>query len=79
MDHSLLISIGSTVLFVGIAWGHSQAQIRSLKERIDEMREEKASLEKLEGFEERIGDKLEALEKRIEEMREDLQFLKKNS
>tara|TARA_R110000751_G_scaffold265397_1_gene364468 strand:- start:6636 stop:6875 length:240 start_codon:yes stop_codon:yes gene_type:complete len=79
MDHSLLISIASTVLFVGIAWGHSQAQIRSLKERIDEMREEKASLEKLEGFEERIGDKLEALEKRIEEMREDLQFLKKNS
>ena len=42
------------------------------------MRTEKASVEKLEGFEERIGDKLESIEERISEVRNDLQMIKKN-
>tara|TARA_R110002110_G_scaffold100479_1_gene255998 strand:- start:1055 stop:1306 length:252 start_codon:yes stop_codon:yes gene_type:complete len=75
---SMFLSIGSSVLFVGIAWGHTQAQLRSMKERIEEMRTEKASVEKLEGFEERIGDKLESIEERISEVRNDLQMIKKN-
>lgn len=74
---SMALSIGSSVLFVGIAWGHTQAQLRSMKERIEEMRAEKASLEKLEGFEERIGDKLESIEERISEIRNDLADMKK--
>lgn len=75
---SMVLSIGSSVLFVGIAWGHTQAQLRSIKERVEEMRAEKASVEKLEGFEERIADKLESIEERISEVRNDLHSLKKN-
>jgi archaellum component FlaC len=75
---SMMLSIGSSVLFVGIAWGHTQAQLRSIKERLEEVKDEKASLEKLEGFEERIGDKLETIENRINELREDIQEIKKN-
>tara|TARA_R100001594_G_scaffold43607_1_gene75772 strand:- start:523 stop:768 length:246 start_codon:yes stop_codon:yes gene_type:complete len=74
---SMLLSIGSSVLFVGVAWGHTQAQLRSMKERIEEMRAEKASLEKLEGFEERIADRLEAIDERLSELRNDLADMKK--
>jgi TolA-binding protein len=74
---SMALSIGSSVLFVGIAWGHTQAQLRSMKERIEEMRAEKASLEKLEGFEERIADRLEAIDERLSELRNDLADMKK--
>jgi len=78
VDHSLFLSIGSSVLFVGIAWGHTQAQMRSIKERLEDVKDEKASLEKLEGFEERMGDKLGSIEQRIGELKEDIQLLKKN-
>ena len=78
MDHSLFLSIGSSVLFVGIAWGHTQAQMRSIKERLEDVKDEKASLEKLEGFEERMADKLGSIEQRIGELKEDIQLLKKN-
>ena len=43
------------------------------------MRSEKASMEKLEGFEDRIHDKLETLEERIGEVRQEVLLLKKNS
>jgi predicted nuclease with TOPRIM domain len=78
-DATMAISIMSSVAFASIAWGAMQAQVRSLKERVEEMRAEKASMEKLEGFEERVTDKLESLEERIGEIRSDLQILKKNS
>lgn len=78
-DASLAVSILSSVAFASIAWGHMQAQMRSLKERVEEMRAEKASMEKLEGFEDRIHDKLETLEERINEVRQEVILLKKNS
>ena len=52
--------------------------MRSIKERLEEVKDEKASLEKLAGFEERIADKLGAIEQRIGELKEDIQLLKKN-
>tara|TARA_Y100000361_G_C11113588_1_gene319042 strand:- start:638 stop:883 length:246 start_codon:yes stop_codon:yes gene_type:complete len=76
---SFALSLMSSVAFASIAWGHMQAQMRSIKERVEEMRNEKASMEKLEGFEGRIHDKLETLEERINEVRQEVITLKKNS
>ena len=84
MDINLLLSIGTTAVLVAVTWGATQAKIRFLSARVEEMKNEKVSTEKLdgivlmiEGLEARLVEKIENVEEKVHDIKEDL-TLKKN-
>lgn len=84
MDLNLLMSMGTTLVLVAVTWGATQAKIRFLSARVEEMKTEKVSNEKLDGIvlkieslEARLIEKIENVEEKVHDIKEDL-TLKKN-
>lgn len=78
------MSMGTTLVLVAVTWGATQAKIRFLSARVEEMKTEKVSNEKLDGIvlkieslEARLIEKIENVEEKVHDIKEDL-TLKKN-
>ena len=84
MDLNLLMSMGTTLVLVAVTWGATQAKIKFLSARVEEIKSEKVSNEKLDGIvlkieslESRLIEKIENVEEKVHDIKEDL-TLKKN-
>lgn len=84
VDLKFIISACASVLGIGGAWGHSQSRIKTLSERMDEIKREKASLEKVEnvlerlsGIEEKLAVQLGGIEDKLHELREDIKSFRR--
>tara|TARA_Y100000588_G_scaffold378036_1_gene457931 strand:+ start:1580 stop:1840 length:261 start_codon:yes stop_codon:yes gene_type:complete len=83
LDVKFLISLLTSGAGIGAAWGHSQSKIQALTSRVEEIKKEKASLEKVEnvlerlvGIEERLVDRITAVDKNLKEVKEDIKALR---
>tara|TARA_R100000654_G_scaffold71534_1_gene102561 strand:- start:1414 stop:1641 length:228 start_codon:yes stop_codon:yes gene_type:complete len=68
---------------IGAAWGHSQSKIHTLTERLEEIKKEKASIEKVEivlqrlvGIEERLAERIGSIDDKLKEVKEDIKALR---
>lgn len=84
MDLNLILSMGTTLVLVAVTWGAMTAKIHFLSARVEELKAEKVSTEKLESIvlkieslEARLVEKIENVEEKVHEIKEDL-ALKKN-
>ena len=76
--------LGTTLVLVAVTWGATQAKIKFLSARVEEIKSEKVSNEKLDGIvlkieslESRLIEKIENVEEKVHDIKEDL-TLKKN-
>ncbi|QDP46856.1 MAG: hypothetical protein GOVbin406_45 [Prokaryotic dsDNA virus sp.] len=83
LDLKFLISILTSGAGIGAAWGHSQSKIHTLTERLEEIKKEKASIEKVEivlqrlvGIEERLAERIGSIDDKLKEVKEDIKALR---
>ena len=79
VDLGFIVSIGTSIVLVAATWGALQAKVRFLCQRMDDLKDEKASSEKINSIFEKIAnlevrliEKIETLEERLHELKEDV-------
>lgn len=85
---SLAISSGASLVLIGIAWGTIRAEVKQnalqlrdategMKDQIEEIKQTKASNERMEAFGDRLDRFEESLNEKIDEIKESLKDLQR--